>query len=68
MGRVGGCFPGGSVVKNLPDNVGDKVSIPGQEDPLEEITPVFLPRESHGQRVWPVKVHGVTKSWTQLSD
>ena len=33
---MGWGFPGGSVVKSLPDNVGDKVSIPGQEDPLEE--------------------------------
>ena len=56
------------MVKSLPDNVGDKVSIPGQEDPLEEITPVFLPRESHGQRVWPAIVRGVAKSWTRLSD
>ena len=65
---MGWGFPGGSVVKSLPDNVGDKVSFPGQEDPLEEITPVFLPRESHGQRVWPAIVRGVAKSWTRLSD
>ena len=26
-------FPGGSVVKNLPANVGDVVSIPGSEGP-----------------------------------
>ena len=26
-------------------------SIPGQEDPLEEGTPVFLPGESQGQRI-----------------
>ena len=29
-------------------------------------TPVFLPGESHGQRTWWAKVHGVAKSWTWL--
>ena len=29
-------FPGGSLVKNLPANVGDAGSILGGEDPLEE--------------------------------
>ena len=29
-------FPGGSVVNNLPVNVGDKVQSLGWEDPLEE--------------------------------
>ena len=42
-------------VKNLSANTGDlrdMGSIPGSEDPLEEVTavPVFLPGESHGQR------------------
>ena len=51
-------FPGGSMVKNPPANVGDagdKGLIPesgrspgeGNGNPL---TPVFLPGESHGQR------------------
>ena len=31
-------------------------------------TPVFLPGEFHGQRSWRATVHGVTKSWTQVSD
>ena len=42
------------VVKNLPANAGDTRdmdSIHGQEDPLEEGTPVFLPGESHGQMI-----------------
>ena len=30
------CFPGGSVVKNLPANAGDAGTIPGQEEPLEK--------------------------------
>ena len=31
-------------------------------------TPVFLPGEPHGQRSLAGTVHGVTKSWMQLSD
>ena len=31
-------------------------------------TPVFMPGEFHGQRAWWARVHGVMKSWTQLSD
>ena len=30
-------------------------------------TPVLLPGESHGRRSWWAAVHGVAKSWTQLS-
>ena len=29
-------IPRGSMVKNLPANAGDAVSVPGSEDPLEE--------------------------------
>ena len=50
---VGG-FPGGSVVKNHPVNVGDTGSIPGSERfPWKrkwEPIPIFLPGKSHGQR------------------
>ena len=28
----------------------------------------FLPAEFRGQRAWQATVHGVAKSWTQLSD
>ena len=31
-------------------------------------TPVFLPGEFYGQRIWWATVHGVSKSWTRLSD
>ena len=31
-------------------------------------TPVLLPGESHGQMNWWAAIHGITKSWTQLSD
>ena len=47
-------FPGGSVVKNLPTNVGDVGSIPGSGRSSGggngNPTPVFLSGESHGQR------------------
>ena len=39
FGKVIWDFPGGSLLKNLPANLGDggdMDSIPGQEDPLEE--------------------------------
>ena len=46
-------FSSGSVVKNLPDNVGDSDSIPGSgKIPWRrkwQPTPIFLPGESHGQ-------------------
>ena len=41
-----------------------------QEDPLEEAwqpTPLFLPGESYVQRSLAAAVHGITKSWLQLS-
>ena len=65
-------FPGGSVVKNLPVDEGDLGSIPGSgRSPGEgnsNSLPLFLPGKSHGQESWRVTVHGVTKSWTRLSD
>ena len=46
-------FPGGSVVKNLPANVGDPGSVPGLgRFPWRrewQHTPVLLPGELHGQ-------------------
>ena len=48
-------FPGGSVVKNPPDNVGDTGLIPGpQRFPWKrkwQPTPVFLPGNFYGQRI-----------------
>ena len=41
------------------------------EDPLRrewQPTPVFLSGEFHGQRSLAGYIHGVTKSWTRLSD
>ena len=65
-------FPGGSVVKNPPDNTGDSCSIPELGR---------YPGEGNGnllQYSWlgnpmdrgagQATVHGITKSWTQLSN
>ena len=62
-------FPGGSVVKNPPANVGDMVLIPGSGNPCRrkwQPTSVFLPGKSHGQRGHGIlqeqaTVHGVVK-------
>ena len=65
-----GCFPGGSVVKNLPANAEDmrETGIPGSRR---------SPGEGHGnplqysclenamdRRAFGARVHGVTNSWT----
>ena len=45
--------PVAQMVKNLPEVQETQVQSLGQEDPLEEemaATPLFLPREFHGQR------------------
>ena len=65
-------FPCGSVVKNPPANAGDVGSIPGLRT---------YPGEGNGNPLqysclgnptdrgdWWARVHGVAKSWTQLSD
>ena len=64
-------FPGGSVVKNPPASAGDSGSIPGSgRSPWRrkwQLTPVFLPGESHGQRnlvgysLWGCKEWGMTE-------
>ena len=68
-------FPGGSVVKNLPDNAGDTGDmglIPGSRrspgvgngNPLQ-----YSCLENLMDRgAWRAIVHGVTKSQTRLSD
>ena len=63
------------MVNNLPASARDTEdtgSIPGLGRSLEkEMAPtlVFLPRKSHGQRsLVGYTVHGVTKSWTGLSE
>ena len=68
-------FPGGKVVKNLPANAGDirdAGSIPGSGDPLEEgmatHSRILGWRIPMDKGPWWDTVHGVTKSWTLLSD
>ena len=65
-------FPGGSDGKESTCNVGDLGLIPGLErspgrghgNPLQ-----YSSLESpHGQRTLWAIIHGVTKSWTQLSN
>ena len=74
-GVLASAFPGGAMVKNLTAHAGDseKVSsIPGWGK---------SPGEGHGnalqhsclgspmdREAWRAAVHGVTKSWTRLSD
>ena len=72
MYEFGVGFPGDSVIKNLPDNTGDLSLFPGSGRSLGEgngnplqysclVNP--MDRED-----WQIIVHGVTKSWTQLSN
>ena len=70
-------FPCGTVVKNLPANVGDSrdlVSIPGLKrfpgvgngSPFEQFY-LENPLDRGAWRSWRATVHGVAKSWTWLS-
>ena len=60
------------MVKNLPASAGDPGSIPGLErspggghgNPLQ----YFCLESSMDRGAWQASVHGVTQSWTQLSD
>ena len=59
------------MVKNPPPNTGDRFDAWVEEIPWRRTwqpTPVFLPGKSHGQRSLGAIVHGVAKSWIQLSD
>ena len=64
-------FPGGAVVKNPPANVGDTGSIPGLERSPGEGNGNPLQYSCLGNSrdigAWRATVHGVAKSWTQLS-
>ena len=65
-------FPGDSLVKNLPANAGEESSItgsgrfPGEGNgyPLH----YSCLEKSVDRGAWWVTVHGLAKSWTQLSD
>ena len=64
-------FPGGSAVKNLCASAGDTGVIPGMErspgvgngNPLQ----YSCQENSKDRGAWQAAIHGVTKSWTQLS-
>ena len=63
---------GGSMVKNPPASVGDVDPVPGSgRSPGREngnlLQYSFLDNPMD-RRAWPAAVHGVTKSWTQLSE
>ena len=63
-------FPGSPNGKKSACNAGDLGLIPGWEDPLEkEMAAHFsiLPRDPM-RGAWWATVHGVAKSWTQLSN
>ena len=65
-------FSGGSAVENLPANAGDAGSIPGSGrspgegngHPLQD----SLLGNPMDRGAWWATVHGVTRSWTRLSD
>ena len=65
-------FPGGSDGKEYARSVGDLSSIPGSgqspgegnDHPLQ----YSCLENSTDQGAWQATVHGVTESWTQLSD
>ena len=65
------CFPGGSVVKNLCANAGDVGSIPDLGRSPGEGNGNLLQYSCLGNLMergsWWAIVHGVQKSWTQLS-
>ena len=56
-------------VKSLPEVQESQVGSLGWEDPLEKAThSSILAWRLQGQRAWWVTAHGVSKSWTRLSD
>ena len=65
-------FPGGSMAKDLPANAGDSGSFSGSgrsprvgnDNPLQ----YSCLENSLDREAWVATVHGVTKSWTWLSD
>ena len=67
-----GMFPGGSDGKASVYNAGDPGSIPGSgRSPGEENgNPLqyYCLENSMNRGTWWAAVHGVAKSWTQLSD
>ena len=61
---------GGTVVKNLPATQVMQLLSLGGEDPLEKETATLqyvCLGNSIDRGAWQATIHGVTKSWTQLS-
>ena len=60
------------LVKNLPAMQETQVQSVGQEDPLEQEmathSSILAMENSMDRGARQVTVHGITKSWTQLSD
>ena len=63
------------MVKNLPAMSEAWVQSLGLEDPLEKemathsnILGEYLENSMERERAWQTTIHGVTKSWTQLSN
>ena len=69
---VCGGFPGGSDGKESVSNAGDLSSIPGSERSSGEGNgypfKYSCPENPIAREAWQAALHGVTKSWTQLSD
>ena len=65
-------FPGGSDIKESACNVGDLGSIPGWRKSLGEGKGYPLQdsclETSMDRGAWQATVHGITKSWTGMSD
>ena len=59
-------------IKNLPTTWETQVQSVGQEDPLEQEmathSSILAMENSMDRGARQVTVHGITKSWTQLSD
>ena len=66
------CFPDGSDSKESAFNVGDPGLIPGLGRAPGEVTGYPLQysclENSMDRGAWQATVHGVTKSWTRLSN
>ena len=70
--HIGGCFPGGSEVKNPLSNAGAVSWIPGlgrcPGKGSGNLLQYFCLGNPMDRGVWQATVHGVTKSQTQLND
>ena len=65
-------FPGGSVVKNMPANAGNAVSIPvsgkSSREGNDNLLQYSCLQNPMDRGAWWTTVHGTEKSWTRLCD